>query len=76
MTPETFRTIACALSGYESDEHHGWRSNIADRLGVDYRAVRRWDKDRHPIPETVAAEVWRIAEETRATLDRLLKARP
>ncbi len=52
MTPAEFQTAAIAILRTSV----GWQSKIADRLGVNSRAVRRWLVDGE-IPDTIAAEM-------------------
>ncbi len=71
MTPETFRALCCAVSGYAPSDLR-CRDRISERLDIDYRAVRRMDKGKQPIADTLAAEIWRMAEERRAELGGLI----
>jgi DNA-binding transcriptional regulator YdaS (Cro superfamily) len=68
MTPAQLTAAGEALYG------PGWKSAIADLLGVDYRRIKHWLDGTRPIPAIeaeLAAELRRRGKQALALADRL-----
>lgn len=67
MTPEDLARYGAALTCKDDD----WRRPLAYLLKVDPRTVRRWANGETPVPESVAAELKRLAAERQRELEEL-----
>lgn len=67
MTPADLARYGAALTCKSED----WRRPLAYLLKVDPRTVRRWANGETPVPESVEAELKRLAAERRNELETL-----